>query len=728
MHAISAGFANRTANLASRAFGTTYFGPAKRTDGDKVSDYIEKSEINLQFSDLRTLFEYANDAIFLFEISASNEPGKFRAVNQVACERLGYTRDELLGYAPQDLTAAERLKGIPNLMAEIQHSGRITFEGGYRHKQGHQIPLEFSVCGVTLQGQKFALSMARDITRRQAVVQALKESESRYRSLVDVSPDMIAVIRGYEIAFVNAAGARLLGLEAAEDLIGASILDFIHPDYIEVMNTRKDALELHHGTVPALEEQFIRVDGITIDVDVLGAHVDYQGHAARLVVVRDITERKRAEKAIYQMAYYDSLTGLPNRRLFQEQLATFCEKAKETQDKLAVLFLDLDRFKLINDSFGHQDGDALLKQVASRLTDVLPAQACAARLGGDEFTIILPSVSERNEVSATAQKIVDSLDAKPFYLAGQEIYVSSSIGISLFPEDARCDADLLALADMAMYRTKKQGRNHYQFYNAVMNNAGRAAKLIHMGQSLRKAVERDELYLEYQPKIDTCSGAMIGLEALLRWNHPEIGRVSPQEFIPIAEETGLIVPIGEWVLTTVCRQVRTWFEAGMSPVRVAINLSVRQFQESNLVETVERVLQDTGLDGKWLEFEITESMVMHNTHGVVESLHALKRLGVTISVDDFGTGYSFLSYLRQLPIDSLKIDQTFVQQLSDQSSAQITTAMIQLAHSLNIRVIAEGVETEEQRVFLSSNSCDEMQGFLFSRPLLPANVADMLAC
>lgn len=691
-----------------------------------MSDAMAETDLDLQFSGLRTLFEFANDATFLFEISDAGLPGRYRAVNQIACQLLGYTVDEFMRLRPQDLTHPARLDYIANLMEQLRSEGRLTFEGSYRHKAGYDVPFEFSVCAIHLHGVPHVLSMGRDMTSRLNAIRDLQESEARYRSLVDVSPDMIAVIQDYQIVFVNSAGAELLGANSPRELLGTSLKRYIHPDFVGVVDERKRQLELEGGSVPAIEEKFIRLDGTAIDVDVRAAFVVYQGYPARLIVVRDITERKQAESVIYQMAYYDSLTGLPNRRLFQEYLATSCLRAQEQQEKMAVLFLDLDRFKLINDSFGHQDGDGLLVQVGQRLRKILPEQAIASRIGGDEFTIILPNVDSREHVSKVAEEVVASLDKTPFFIAGREIYVSTSIGISLFPDDATNDAELLGLADMAMYRTKRNGRNHYQFYNEMMNNAGKAAKLIHMGQNLRRALECNELYLEYQPKIDTPTGRTIGLEALLRWNNADIGRVSPQEFIPIAEETGLIVPIGEWVLQTVCQQVVSWLEAGLSPVRVAINLSVRQFQEGNLVEVVERVLRETGLDGKWLEFEITESMVMHNTHSVVECLHALKRLGVTISIDDFGTGYSFLSYLRQLPIDSLKIDQTFVREVDEQSSAQITMAMIQLAHSLNIRVIAEGVETEAQRDFLSAECCDEMQGFLFSKPLQPSSIAKML--
>ncbi|WP_447972090.1 putative bifunctional diguanylate cyclase/phosphodiesterase [Nitrospira sp. Kam-Ns4a] len=427
----------------------------------------------------------------------------------------------------------------------------------------------------------------------------------------------------------------------------------------------------------------------------------------------EIAERKRAEECLNSLAHYDPLTGLPNRRLFAELLSQSLARARRAGHNLALLFLDLDRFKLINDTLGHTVGDQLLKAVAGRLTAALRASDIVSRLGGDEFTIILEDVGTSEDVARIAQKLLDAL-ALPYPLSGHEVFTGGSIGIAMFPADSADRDGLINSADIAMYAAKEHG-GAFQFYSADMNV--RAFERLTLETGLRYALARGEFQLFYQPLVDFRSGAIVGVEALLRWRHPERGLLSPDTFIALAEETGLIIPIGEWVLRTACRQARIWQQEGFT-LRMAVNLSRRQLQQKNLVETVARILKDTELDPRALELELTESQLIQDADRAIPMLKALHRMGIRISIDDFGSEYSSLGYLKRLPITTLKIDESFVRDIvTNGSDASIARAIITLAHCLNLNVIAEGVETEGQAALLRSQHCNEMQGYYFSRPV-----------
>mgnify|MGYP001616887546 FL=1 len=434
-------------------------------------------------------------------------------------------------------------------------------------------------------------------------------------------------------------------------------------------------------------------------------------------LVAQIHERKLAEERFAHLAHHDSLTGLPNRVLFHDHLQLAMTDANRRQQSVVVMFLDVDRFKTINDTLGHDSGDELLKQIAQRLTACLRAGDTVSRLAGDEFALVLPGVENIEYSRHLAQRIIGSF-TESFQIRDQQIFITASIGITLYPADASTVEDLLKNADTVMYRAKDSGRNNFQFYSADMH--AQAVKRLTLENQLRGAIERAELVLHYQPLVNLKNGEIDGMEALLRWNHPELGLVPPLDFIPLAEESGLIIPIGRWVLQTACAQARAWQDAGLPPLRVSMNLSARQFQK-NLVDTVETVLRETGLEPQRLELELTESVVMQNPEMAVTTLDVLDRLGVRLSIDDFGTGYSSLSYLRRFPINTLKIDRSFVSDIpGDGDDMKIITAIITLAHSLGIRVVAEGVETAEQLSLLRELRCDAMQGYIFSKPL-PAN-------
>ncbi len=436
-----------------------------------------------------------------------------------------------------------------------------------------------------------------------------------------------------------------------------------------------------------------------------------------LAVKEDVTKRKWAEETIVHLAYYDSLTDLPNRFLIQDRLNQALSQARRRKKLVALMLLGLDRFKSVNEMAGHSIGDQVLQAVAKRLVGCVREVDTVARLGGDEFMILLPEINAVEEAAKIAQQFLDVI--KPsFHYNGHELSMTCSIGVSVYPHDGEDTESLLKDADTALGRAKQQGRNNYQLYTPTMHveTFGRMV----LENSMRKALSRQEFLLHYQPLVDLKQKRMIGMEALLRWQHPDIGLVSPVEFIPIAEENGLIVPIGEWVVKTACVQNKAWQDMGLPPMRVAVNLSARQFQDAKLLEMVEWVLKETDLDPQYLEFEITESIAMDNVGFTLTTLKRFKDMGVGISIDDFGTGYSSLNYLKQFPIDTLKIDRSFIRDLTvDVNNQSIVSAVIVLAHSLNLKVTAEGVETPEQLEFLKKQKCDIMQGYFFSKPVPP---------
>ncbi|HUW50225.1 MAG TPA: EAL domain-containing protein [Sulfuricella sp.] len=452
---------------------------------------------------------------------------------------------------------------------------------------------------------------------------------------------------------------------------------------------------------------------------------DEQGETINyLGIFADLTEKKLVEARTHHLAYYDALTELPNRRMLEERLKQSLISAHSDNRLAALLHLDLDRFKTINDTLGHPFGDKLLQAVAERLAGHIRDSDMIARFSGDEFAIVLADVGGRHNATLVAQKILDAL-AKPFHLENQEVFVTPSIGIALYPVDADNRDDLIKNADTAMGHAKAQGGNNYCFFNAGMNVM--ATQRLSMETHLRRALEREEFILHYQPQVSLHNDRIIGMEALLRWQHPERGLVAPGEIIPLLEETGMIVPVGEWVLRTACAQSSRWVAEGLPPLRVAVNLSARQFRQSDLPAMVSHALQDAGLAPDQLELEITESIMIQDVQATIATLHQLHALGIQISIDDFGTGYSSLSYLKHMPIDKIKIDQSFVRDICvSHNGNAIANVVINLGHSLKMRVIAEGVETMEQLDYLRAHGCDEIQGYYFSHPLPAEKFAQLV--
>ncbi|MBM7682800.1 diguanylate cyclase (GGDEF)-like protein/PAS domain S-box-containing protein [Pullulanibacillus pueri] len=543
---------------------------------------------------------------------------------------------------------------------------------------------------------------------RETFSSSVKRQNEQYRTLIDQSSMGIYVIQDENYVYVNRKVLAMLGYQR-EELIGSRFLDYVHPEDQQWMVEKKDNAG---ASKKALRHfRMIKKDRSLLYVENFGSDIMYQGKRAAIGTLADITERKRAEDQIQHLAYHDSLTGLPNRQFFYTYFVKML--AEDEVNSVALLSIDLDKFKWVNDAVGREVGDRLLKAASTRLKTCVSEQAVVGRHGGDEFLISLPRV-DREATTVMAEEILHQF-SRPFYIDNYELYITLSMGISLYPNDGEKIDDLIKKADSVMYQVKKAGRNSYQFYCSKQKD--QSFRRLELETQLRKAISRDEFELYYQPKLELTTGKIVGAEALIRWNHPEKGLVSPGEFISIAEESGLIIPLGEWVLRTACMQLRTWQEKGIAPFEVSVNLSVRQLYQPNLVERVRMILEETRLDPKYLELEITESMMADSDH-CLKVLNELKSLGVKISLDDFGTGFSSLHYLKEAPIDTLKIDQSFVRHCTvDGNDATIVKTVIAMAHQLNLEVIAEGVETKEQLIFLQRQLCNVAQGFLFSRPL-----------
>ena len=569
------------------------------------------------------------------------------------------------------------------------------------------------------------LRLSEDIAARMHNEKSLRLRER----IIEVSANAIILCSadapGYLIEYVNPAFERITGYAAGE-VIGQRLEDLQGPE-----QGRQDM----HAITTALREQRegkaivrnFRKDGSSYWSELFVAPVrdDGDGALSHFVVAQyDISSVMRFEQELEFQARHDILTGLANRALLRERLEQAMAVTRRSGLPLWVVFIDLDRFKFVNDTLGHDAGDLVLKNVAERLCGATREVDTVARLGGDEFVLLLPQHGNGEPGAAILQRIQDAV-TQPLQLGEYEFFLSCCMGVAVYPDDGG-DADtLIKHADIAMYRAKEQGRGHWQFYASSMN-AGTLERL-ELESELRHALERGQFHLEYQPQLDLASGAVVGMEALLRWQHPQLGRVPPASFIGLAEEMGLITPIGDWVLRTACAQARAWQLAGHGPLRLAVNLSARQFKQKNLLHAVAQVLADTGLDAAHLELELTESMVMHDVEQATAIMAKLKALGVQLSIDDFGTGYSSLAYLRHFPIDVLKIDKTFVSDIThSMDDAAIVRAIISLAHSLRLKVIAEGVETEQQLAFLRQHGCDQMQGYLFSRPLAAAAFETLL--
>ncbi|KOS64098.1 EAL domain-containing protein [Lysinibacillus sp. FJAT-14222] len=687
--------------------------------GNDITNH-KKLELSLNET-LKNLHDIKNALDEASIVAITDEKGVITYVNEKFCEISKYKNEELIGKTHRVINSKFHPKSFFKTMWETIRQGK-TWNGEVKNraKDGSEYWMNTTIVPfLDSEGKPYQyISIRTDITDRIKAETALaKALESDFRKVVQNLQNCVFKIVDHEdtkIVFTLCEGkiAEELGLvtdairgKTSFEIFGSDVATQLELNFHKAFNGETINFELPY---------YNRFFYITLSpiwengkiVEVIGS-------------MMDITERKKAEETIHHMAHHDSLTNLANRRLFTQLLNSAVLKAGENQESLCVMFIDLDRFKNINDTLGHLIGDALLQSVADRLLSCLRDNDVVSRQGGDEFTLFLSNIS-RKEAGAVARRIIKTI-SKTLTLEHLELYITPSIGISMYPDDGDTVEKLIKHADAAMYLAKDYGKNNYQFYTKELQQA--MLKKLKLETDLRKAQEKNQLMLYYQPKINITTGKIIGTEALIRWNHPKLGIVSPDQFIPLAEETGLIVPIGEWVIRTACKQAKIWQDEGQPNLTVAVNISLRQFMQNNLHEVIGEILEETSLAPEYLELEITESMASDVDY-TIRALKRIKSLGVSISIDDFGTGYSSLSYLSKFPIDRLKIDQSFVRNLN-LSNRAIIKSIIDIAHNLNIEVIAEGVETEEHANFLREQMCKEAQGYYFSKPL-PSHEVDKI--
>jgi diguanylate cyclase (GGDEF)-like protein/PAS domain S-box-containing protein len=643
--------------------------------------------------------------------------GQYIEINDAWCTLCAYDRDELLRSSSIKLNIWADTGARTAFVQRLSAGERISdFEFRVRRKDGLIIDTLLSGDLIELNGDICVVSIMVDITERHKDQQRLRESEQRFFDVIDASGEYVweTDLDG-KYTYVSLRSQSVLGV-APGKLLGHSIFDFICPQerprlaqlFDQSTNNPdgKATGEFSHRRNG--NDRWQRLSWCVVRSIQDSSVVGYRG------VGEDITERRNTSAVIEQLATHDPLTGLPNRRLLQDRLSQGLTAAERDGKPLALLFIDLDSFKLINDSLGHATGDMLLQQVVTRLSGVIRRGDTLARLGGDEFVVLQRGINRANDASRVAQKILTLLSS-PIEVDGHMLSTSASIGISVFPADAQDSAGLMKCADMAMYAAKDLGRNNFQFYDAEMN--ARVSEKIEIEHALRMAVFNKELFIEYQPKIDMRTGSLTGVEALIRWQHPTLGMISPARFIPIAEENGLILPIGHWLMEHVLAQYREWLDAGIAPESVAINLSVRQFNDQ-LVPTLRRLLSKYQVDPKRIELEITESLLIKNVDENLLLLSRISALGIRLAIDDFGTGFSSLSYLRRFHLNTIKIDRSFVKDLlSDRRAAAVFMAVLTLAKSLKITVVAEGVENTDQALALREMGCHQSQGFLYGKPM-----------
>ncbi|MCS0627785.1 EAL domain-containing protein [Telluria mixta] len=684
-------------------------------------------------------------------VCEADAAGVITGVNDLFVTSSGFTRPEVVGQRLGDVgrPAGARLPWQPS---DRVWNGEVVIAGRHGRRHWHRTIVPMFAAPGTVERY---ICIDIDITERKEFERTIVENAQRQTLIAELGRKALAA-NGLDELFADAADAAARGLgapgaalfEAGPDgmLVRAGAGRLAQSTGLQLACPQDDPPVVAHAIDAALRPWFAplaALHGIDTGIDTaivcgerafghLGVYAArprrFGADDANFLhgvanIVATAVERQEARNRLTYLAQYDPLTSLPNRRRLAHSLEDAIAAAARAQGRAAVMFIDLDRFKNVNDMLGHDVGDQLLVQAAKRLTACARADDVVARLGGDEFALVLPALDDDGVAADIAARVIEAL-AQPFYLEGQQLFVSASVGIATYPENGRDAETLLKNADTAMYGAKNGGRNNYQFYVAEMHE--NATQRLQTETQLRLALERGEFLLHYQPKLDLATGTISGFEALLRWNHPQRGLVPPLEFIDILEDTGLILPVGEWVIGEVCRQLKAWQAQGMMVQPVAINLSARQLQQADLAGAVECIVARAGVDPALLEFELTESMLMTNPEGAVEILARIKALGIRLSVDDFGTGYSSLAYLKRFPLDALKIDRTFVRDLPDDpDDAAITKAVIRLAHSLSLKVVAEGVENVDQLRELEQYGCDQIQGYYVSRPL-PAQACEAL--
>ncbi|AWX54627.1 MULTISPECIES: bifunctional diguanylate cyclase/phosphodiesterase [Brevibacillus] len=685
------------------------------TPQDWVGLLREKDgELNMVVNELADV-KYALDQSTILAIT--DNKGIILRANEQFCLISKYERSELIGNDHRILNSGFHPKGFFKDMWSCIRSGQV-WRGEIRNraKDGSYYWVDTTIVPFKNQAGEIYqyLSIRSDITARKQMEDELKRSEEKYRIIAENTSDIISIINlDGEFLYLSPSHKRVWEHTVPDEEIH-NLFEWIVEDDRDIF-----AYAIQHA-FSTRKEYMVECRINTQRNDVIWTEskinpiADEEGNVTKLLLVtRDVTDRKQSEETIHHLAYHDALTDLPNRRMYVQQLSKEMMQAKRFQSNLAVLFLDLDRFKDVNDSFGHDVGDMLLIEASKRLQACLKPGDVVARLGGDEFTIMQNQLQDRNEATALAEQIMNQLQ-RPFELDGHVFNVSCSIGIALYPQDGDNPEDLLKRADTALYTVKSRGKNGYDFFDPTME--AKSLERILMENEMRKAIEQEQFQIYYQPKIDIATSAMTGMEALVRWVHPELGIIPPNRFIPIAEETGMILALGEWILKQACKQNKIWHDQGYT-LKVSVNLSARQIYQKDLVEMIKDILRETNLSPDWLELEITESIFVKMEEATAV-LQQIRDIGIQISIDDFGTGYSSFSYIKSLPVDTIKIDASFIRDIHhNQESQAIVKAIVTIAQSLNMNVIAEGIELHDQVAALKENGCDHGQGYLFSKPL-----------
>ncbi|GGX84215.1 hypothetical protein GCM10007160_09320 [Litchfieldella qijiaojingensis] len=691
-------------------------------------DITERKQVEHALGEVRTrllsVVQAIPDMVWLKDLD-----GIFLFCNQAFEQAVGQREAEIIGGTDYDLFEPGEAACCRETDRAAMAAGRLCIDEEWiTHRcTGQRVLLETRKVPVFDADGRMTgvLGVGCDITERRRMEESLAAREREFRTLVENSPDMVARYdRDLRRLYVNPAFAAVLAGGDTTALLGKTPSESPGGSYVAIYEQNmREVFETANGR--EFELTWKNRSGLELChlVRMTPEFAEDGSVESVLIVGRDITELSASRQKIHQMAFYDPLTSLPNRALFNDRLRQMIADASWHGQMAGVMLIDMDQFKAVNDTMGHSVGDELLREAAARLSACVRSYDTVARLGGDEFAILLPEIRHVDDLARIADKVLGKF-GDHFLLDGREVFMSCSIGIAVYPDDSSDADDLVRYADSAMYLAKRSGRNNFRYYSKDLTAS--AKERLTLESELRRAAERMELELHYQPKVSLSDGMMIGSEALLRWCHPRLGMVPPTQFIQIAEDTGLIVDLGQWVLREACRMAAKWNAEGKPPHKVAINLSAKQFQSQNLAGAVADILNDTDCRPEWIELEITESLLLDDNGKTLDTLSAFRSMGVSIAIDDFGTGYSALSYLTRFPIDTLKIDRSFIQSvITDHYGAELVKAILSIARSLGQEVVAEGVETVEQAAFLAAHGCQLAQGFLYSKPLPEAELASL---